>query len=60
MKKLIQGLIVDIQQMKELIKDIEKSDKEMCEELGVDTIPSKKFLISIVNTKGLSDTWEIE
>ena len=54
-----QGLIIDIKQMKEILKDMEESDKKMCKELDIKYMPSHKFLIGIKNTKGLSDTWEI-
>jgi len=58
MKK--QGLIIDIKKMKTILEDIEETDKKMCKELGINYIPSKKFLIPIINKQGLSDTWEIQ
>lgn len=54
-----QGLIIDIKKMKQILKDIEESDKELSRELNQE-IPSHKFIIPIKNIEGLSDTWEIE
>lgn len=54
-----QALIIDIKKIKQILQDIEESDKELSKELN-QTVPSHKFIIPIKNIKGLSDTWEIE
>lgn len=52
-------MTVSIKAMKKLIKDLEQQNKDLSEELGM-KVDSDKFMIVIINKKGMSDTWEIE
>ena len=60
MKMKRQAMRVTIKELKDLIFDLEKQNRELEEYLGI-KIEQDSFLISIINKKPeCSDTWELE
>jgi len=61
MKLARQGMHVNIKELKDLIKEREKENKELEKQFGIKMKSNKKFIINIINkTPECSDTWEIE
>ena len=61
MKLIRQGMHVSIKELKDLIKEREKENKELEKQFGIKMRSNKKFMINIINkTPKCSDTWEIE
>jgi hypothetical protein len=61
MKAKRQGMLVSIKELKDLIKELDKENKEFEKQFKIGLSPNKQFIIAIVNkTPECSDTWEIE
>lgn len=56
-----QGMEVTIKQLKYLVSELEKEEKEVCKQIGIKQPACPiTFQINIINTIGASDTWKIE
>lgn len=53
-----QGLIVTILELRNIIADLE--NQCMANDIPENEVDKMKWMISIINKKGLSDTWKIE
>lgn len=61
MKLVRQGMHVSIKELKDLIKELEKENKELKKQFRIKMRLDKRFMINIINkTPECSDTWEIE
>lgn len=56
-----QGLIVSIDELRELADDLERQCRNLNLELDIPRFDYKhKFQVNIINFKGYSDTWKLE
>jgi hypothetical protein len=62
-----QGLKVSIKELRKIVDDLEKENTKILLEYShqydwdfIDKLNRKKWIVNIINKKGLSDTWEFE